>query len=262
MNLIDKKLWQEAETEIVSNSLKNNIEPFVEMHQYNQDTDVALLFKLTEIELEDPKRVLSKDQEESNDKAKLNRDGLNQAVYNYISEQNKKDEMRKLNIQTEVSSISLVAIENLTPAPISKRFLASIVDMMICLVLTLAYTWVKILPKGLKLSVGNNISNLEHTLLLEFIPYTFKIISCYFIIWFLMQFISLCTIGGTFGCQIMKIAVCNAEGHLLTVRHSLLRALTWSVTILTAGLENVLIFRKDRQTLHDKISKTLVVKLD
>ena len=59
----------------------------------------------------------------------------------------------------------------------------------------------------------------------------------------------------------MKIAVCDAEGYLLTIKQSILRALSWSATIATMGLGNLLIFKKDRQTLHDKISKTFVINL-
>ena len=253
---IDEQLWKKTEIETIRAALKNQSEPFVELNQYNTDNDIDLLFKLVEIELEDPERV-GRTEAETEPSTKLG-NNLGKAVYDYISEQNKKDEIKKLNIYNNKSSVRLAQIGNIIPTSISKRLLAGTIDLIICLILSSIYTWMKILPEGIK----QNINNFEHNLLLELLPYSFQIIACYFAIWLIIQFITLCTFGGTFGCQLMKIAVCDTEGSLLTIRQSMLRALSWSATILTMGLGNLLIFRKQGQTLHDAISKTFVINLD
>ncbi len=255
--IVDEQLWKKTEIEIIRDSLKNKNEAFVELNQYNTDDDIALLFELAKIELEDPSKVNQVKIESTELESNLSTD-LSNAVYDYISEQNKKDDRRKLNIYHDDSSSSLTQIGNIIPTSISKRIFATLIDSIICLMLTLAYTWFEILPEEIKL----NISNLNYSFFLEVIPYTYKILSCYFIIWFLLQFSTLCTLGGTIGCQFMKIAVCNAEGYLLTAKQSMLRALSWSATILTVGLGNLLVFKQGGQTLHDKISKTFVINLN
>ena len=207
------------------------------------------------MELEDPERI-SESSPVIETKLENN---LGKAVLNYITEQNYKDEIGKLNIQAESTPRpEAIIINNLSLVPVSKRIVACIIDTIICLLITLVYSWFKILPAEIK----TNFDNINFELYVELLPYAFKIVVTYFIIWLAMQFTTIATIGGTIGCKFFKIAISNADGFLLGYKHSLLRAMSWSATILTGGLGNLLIFSKKRKPLHDLISKTKVTYLD
>lgn len=252
--VITPEEWKKCELEMVRTSVANTDLGFVEVLDLEQDNEVLLLFELAEREILDPNSRIGEAKAPSK-KSKIV-SNLDQAVRNFVEADQQTEALKKLNIISN-SSVSLIIGDSMIPASNFRRICAFIVDFNVNLILTLAFLWLRFLPVNIKTS----IIALDRNILFELLPYIFDLPLYFVIFWIVGQCLSLATIGSTLGAKIFRIGITDQEGFLLTFKHSLLRGLSWSVTFFTFGLGSIMMFFKHRQTLHDRVSKTIVIHL-
>lgn len=253
--IIPAQSWQQCEIEIIKTSFANADFGYIEVLDLKNDKEIPVLFELAEREILDPKSVSNNRPSASIKKPQTN-STLEDAVRNFEIANDKSEALRKLNIVAN-SSVSLVIGDLLIPADIFRRFAAFLVDFNLNLVTSLTFAWFYLIPSNLKAS----ILTFDTQIAFELIPYIFDLPLCFVIFWILSQWLMLATLGSTIGAKLFRIGITDQEGFLLTFKHSLLRSISWSVTFFTLGFGALMIFFRHRQTLHDRVSKTIVIHL-
>ena len=132
-----------------------------------------------------------------------------------------------------------------------KRLLAYIIDMVLFMIVLMLISGVVTL---LMVKTSNNPQeSLEsfNSIMNIFIPLAF-------LLYFALMESS--AKQGTLGKMLMKIKVINAEGERLSKKDAFIRNIARYLSGIILGLGYIMImFTKDKQSLHDKLAKTYVI---
>jgi len=132
-----------------------------------------------------------------------------------------------------------------------KRLLAYIIDMVLFMIVLMLISAVVTL---LMVKTSNNPQeSLEsfNSIMNIFIPLAF-------LLYFALMESS--AKQGTLGKMLMKIKVINAEGERLSKKDAFIRNIARYLSGIILGLGYIMImFTKDKQSLHDKLAKTYVI---
>jgi len=173
-------------------------------------------------------------------------------------------------------------IEDIELAGLGERFLARLIDWtlrgIIYVVLFVVFIPVLVVWFGMTWggdwfeNVGNNPYALSWYLFINFNnPFILYLIALTHISFLLLQGIPLAIWGQTLGKKWMNIAMVDQETYERVPFHRLffLRYLVWDIPAFFFGPLNWLIrltdlffgFQNDRRTLHDRLAKTVVIKV-
>ena len=250
---IPDRIWKKCELEMVRLGLEHADQGFFEIQDLHKDKEIPLLFELAEREILDPNCI--KTEQTPAKKAKIETE-LDGAFRAFEEAQDNAEALNKLNI-IECNSFSLTSSDFISRASPLQRIACFAIDLSLTLIITTCFVWFKILPDNL----SSNLLTFDKNIFFETLPYLSDCAFTFYLFWSLSQCLMLATWGSTIGGKILNTGVTDNDGFMLTFRHSLLRSLSWSVTILSCGLGVLTVFLKHKQTLHDRVSKTIVIKL-
>lgn len=185
--------------------------------------------------------------------------GLKRAVHRYEVEVH--EELKRSPVIREQRDEAPISIEQVisafTMAPLWRRGAALVFDLTVSLALACAAAYFLVLDPA----VANKISNGEIPSVPEALPFAAAAAAFAWILWTIFNVLPASESGQTRGQRLFGIAVFDFEGNTPGFYQVFTRTMLETTTLMTFGLGILPALGRSKQMLHDRLAKTVVVRL-